>query len=108
VSPPGLSLAMVLLIVMCGCTHHPRGTYALATTEAVPRGHVTELGQQVEGEYCARLPQFLDRDGNINKYRKAALDALGKAPGANALVDVKISITSGNCARVEGKPVKLH
>lgn len=94
---------------MCGCRHYERGTYALATSEVVPGQYITVLGESVWGEYCARrfLPVF-DRENEANKYRNAALNALAKAPGANALIDVKISLSMGNCARVEGRPVKLR
>jgi hypothetical protein len=67
------------------------------------------MGDRVWGEYCTKFPVFRDRDGDIHKYRRAALKALAKAPPeANALIDVTLSVSTRNCARVEGKPVKLH
>jgi hypothetical protein len=54
------------------------------------------------------IPQIRDREGHAQKYRRAALEALAQTPGANALIDVKLSAIAGSCARVEGKPVRLH
>ena len=105
----GFLLSAALLIAICGCEHYHRGTYAMVTTEAVPHRYVTALGQRVSGEYCVRRTRFgPDEDDGVNMYRKAALNALTKAPGANALIDVEISLTPRGCARIEGKPVTLH
>lgn len=104
----GLLQVVVLLIAISGCQHLPRGTYALATSEVVPEPYVTVIGERVWGEYCARLIQLFKHGSNIKKFREAALNALAKAPGANALIDVKISLSGRNCARIEGIPVRLH
>ncbi|MFQ5468000.1 MAG: hypothetical protein ACE5DS_07680 [Kiloniellaceae bacterium] len=86
-----------------------RGTYALASSEAVPREQVIVAGERVRGRHCARaFPAWLDRDNNVKKFRKAALNAMAKAPGANALIDVELNLTSRNCAEVEGRPVVLR
>ena len=107
--PLGFVQIVALLILICGCRHFARGTYALATSEVVPQEYVTVIGERVWGEYCASgLRLVVDRDDNVNKIRKAALNALDKAPGANALIDVKISLSVRNCARIEGTPVRLR
>ena len=105
----GFLLFAALLIAICGCEHYPRGTYAMVTTKAVPHQYVTALGERVSGEYCVRRRWFgPDEEDGVNIYRKAALNALAKAPGANALIDVEISLSPRGCARIEGRPVTLH
>lgn len=100
--------ALGLLLALAGCTS-PRGTFALASSQVVPHQYVTVFGDRKWGEYCPEpLSLIFGLADTEQMYHTAARQALAQAPGANALIDVKIWITSRLCARVEGRPVTLR
>ena len=76
-----LLLPFVLVAAFCaGCVTVDRGWLAAASTTIVPIA-MTVLEEQVEGRSCGE-PFAAER------FKLAIEDALAKAPGANALVDV--------------------
>ena len=81
------------------CVTYPAGELAaVSTTEQLPL-EVRVVGEAVEGRAC----QQLQRD----RFKQALDDALGKAPGATALMDVTYTLESF-CAVVRGKAVEIR
>ena len=92
-------LLLALVAVLCaGCVTVDRGWLAAASTTivAIP---MTVLEEQVEGRSCGE-PFAPER------FKLALDDALAKAPGANALVDVRYGFV-GLCMTVHGSAVRI-
>ncbi len=91
--------ALVLVALLCaGCVTVDRGWLAAASTTIVPIP-MTVLEEQVEGRSCGE-PFAPER------FKLAIDDALAKAPGANALVDVRYGFER-LCMTVHGTAVHI-
>ena len=107
-----LFAAAALVLLLGGC-HHPRGTFALVSPEAIPGQYRTVYESRVWGEHCV-TPSSLafDLEGARIMYREAARNALAHAPGANALRNARFWIVQTPfwvyCAHVDGLPVTLR
>ena len=92
-------LLLALVAALCaGCVSVDRGWLAAASTTIVPIP-MTVLEEQVEGRSCGE-PFAPER------FQLALDDALAKAPGANALVDVRYGFV-GLCMTVHGSAVRI-
>ena len=95
-------------LVTSGC-QHARGYFALASSEFNTDHYKTVFEERVWGEQCTNVAALAtDSSGAKNVYRQAVRNALDKAPGANALTMVDVTLSYGGCARVEGLPVILR
>jgi hypothetical protein len=101
---------LVLLTTSCAT---PTRHLKLMGNDATP-GAVDPAITKVTGESCKRNILFvigLAKDGTMED---AVADALAKAPGANALADIKVTghrlltgLYNYRCVEVEGRPVAL-
>ena len=92
-----LPLALVAAL-SAGCVTVDRGWLAAVSTTIVPIP-MTVLEEQVEGRSCGE-PFAAER------FKLAIDDALAKAPGANALVDVSYGFER-LCMTVKGTAVRI-
>ncbi len=80
------------------CVTYPAGELAaVSTTEQLPLAHDV-VAEQVEGRACQQIQR--------ERFKQALDDALGKAPGANALVDVTYTLENF-CAVARGRAVRI-
>ncbi len=92
-------LPLALVAAICaGCATVDRGWLAAASTTIVPI-QMTVLEERVEGRSCGE-PFAAER------FKLAIDDALAKAPGANALVDVSYGFER-LCMTVRGTAVRI-
>ena len=81
-----------------GCVSYDSGLLAAVSVETLPLP-TTFAAEPVEGRSCARLGE--------ERLGRAIDDAVRKAPGANALVDVAISFER-LCLVVRGRAVRVE
>ena len=95
-----LALASVCLS-SSGCVTYDSGLLAAASVEKLELP-MTTVADRVEGRSCVALGE--------KRLGRAMDDAIGKAPGANALVDATLSferlclVVRGRAVRVEAAP----
>ena len=95
---PGL-LAVLGASGALACVTYPAGELAaVSTTEQLPL-EVRVVAEEVEGRACRQLQH--------DRFKQALADALAKAPGATALVDVTYTLESF-CAVARGKAVEIR
>ena len=99
---------------LLGCAGRSGDSFALAAAAIAPDRSPTTIGGPVQGEAC---PAW-----STDALKEAARRALAQAPGANALVDARVTIIEHYwarvlslelserswCARVEGYPAILR
>jgi hypothetical protein len=98
------------LLTLIGCSHYPGGI-APSTIPLAPGGY-TVVKEQVEGSDClVALLGILPVSGG-NRTDNAIREALGRAPGATALVNVTSDaysqywiLWSNTCTEVRGTAV---
>jgi len=81
-----------------GCATYTRGVLAAAAT-GIPPIEVETVAASVTGRACSEMMDV--------RYERAVEDALRKAPGANALMDVT-STWERFCVVVRGVAVRLR
>jgi hypothetical protein len=104
------SILLGALVVLSGCTHYPGGI-APSTIPLAPGGY-TVVKENVKGSDClVALLMILPVSGG-NRTHNAIKDALKKAPGATALVNVTSDaysqywiLWSNTCTEVRGTAV---
>jgi len=95
----GLRASLVLFgITATGCATVDRGHFEALSTVPIP-GTPTVVAASAEGRVCDSIFQ--------DPLRRAIDDALKKAPGANALVDVRYRFED-LCVVVSGRAVKTR
>jgi hypothetical protein len=93
-----LALAGVCLLAP-GCVTYDSGLLAAVSVETLPLP-TSSVAERVEGRSCVALGE--------QRLGQAIDDAIAKAPGANALVDVSLSferlclVVRGEAVRIEG------
>jgi len=85
-------------LLAAGCVTYDSGLLAAASVEALPLP-MTPVAERVEGRSCVALGQ--------KRFGLAIDDAIAKAPGANALVDVALSFER-LCLVVRGKAIRVE
>ncbi len=97
---PSLGLAArFACLLSVGCVTYDSGLLAAVSVETLPLP-TSSVAERVEGRSCAALGE--------ERLGRAIDDAIAKAPGANALVDVSLSferlclVVRGEAVRVEG------
>jgi len=105
-----VSLALGALLLLAGCTHYPGGI-APSTIPLAPGGY-TVVKEHVEGSDCLIALLMILPVSAGNRTHKAVDDALAKAPGATALVNVTSDaysqywiLWSNTCTEVRGTAV---
>jgi hypothetical protein len=92
-------VAVLVASSTLACVTYPAGELAaVSTTEQLPL-EVRVVAEEVEGSACRQLQG--------DRFKQALDVALGKAPGATALVDVTYTFESF-CAVVRGKAVEIR
>jgi hypothetical protein len=92
------SLAGLALAALCaGCVTYQRGTIDAAAPQPPPLDMVT-VAEQVEGRSCGKWQE--------RQYELAVDDALAKAPGAEAMTDVRYRFDN-LCIVVDGRAVRI-
>lgn len=90
--------AVAGLAMLCsGCVTYSRGTIDAASSEPLPLELVT-VAEQVEGRSCGKWQE--------RQYELAVDDALAKAPGAEAMADVRYRFEN-LCIVVQGRAVRI-
>jgi hypothetical protein len=92
------ALAVPILALLCsGCVTYSRGTIDAASSEPLPLDMVT-VAENVEGRSCGKWQE--------RQYERAVDDALAKAPGAEAMTDVRYRFENF-CIVVQGRAVRV-
>ena len=87
----------LLALPLAGCVTYERGTLALAAPQSPPLP-LENVADHVEGRSCG---PWVER-----QYEAAVDDALAKAPGADALMDVRYRFDN-LCIVVYGRAVRV-
>jgi hypothetical protein len=91
-------LAILLASGALACVTYPAGELAAVSTEELALD-VRVVAEQVEGRACRNVLH--------ERFKKALDDALAKAPGATALLDVTYTLESF-CAVARGIAVEIR